>query len=138
MGREKQAKLERREDRKVREKLEEHGVTERARQAYLGLRRADVQQLIQAAFREDAPFSQQRNINEVAREALESFGYDLSGIEITIGFKAGKVVHDGFEARQLPPTAVFKADASAEAVVEAAKAAGVRRYTLAPTALPLN
>jgi hypothetical protein len=138
MGRERYAKLERREDRKIREKLEELGVTERARQAYLGLRRRDVQEIIQNAFREDVPFAQQRDINLVAREALESFGYDLSGIDISIGFRPGKVVYDGVESKQLPPTAVFKADASAEAVAEAAKAAGVRHYTLGSVALSLN
>lgn len=138
MGRERIVKMERREDRLVREKLDELGVTERARQAYLGLRRSDVQLMIKAAFLDDQPIEKQPNINDVVREALETFGYDLTGIDITIGFKPGKVVYDGFESKQLPPTAVFKADASAQAVAEAAKAAGVKRYTLAPTSLPLN
>src|SRR6266536_2229965 len=89
--------------------LDEFGVTERVRAAYLALQRADVQDRIrEKATGDHAPWSEQIPLANVAASALREFVYDLGGVTVTAYYRDG-----------VPPIVYFKADASAEAIVAA-------------------
>lgn len=126
MGRQGKIKAARRDERRVKAALEASGVGERVRSAYLGLRREDVQADIRGVFESAAPWGDKPALVDVARHALASRGYDLEGVEVAIKVLPGAVTVVAGELVELPPRAVFTADASAAAVESARAAAGVR------------
>lgn len=128
MGAESKAKAARRDLRRIRDELERAGVTERARHAFLGLKREDVQAAIKALVNEDAPWNERPSFDDVARQALESFGYDLDGVKLSVKMKPGNMAFDGKDVVQLPPTYVYVADASEEAIAAACTAAGIKTF----------
>lgn len=89
--------------------LDEAGVTERVRAAYLALQRRDVQARIREKVANDvAPWAEQVPLDRVAASALREFGYDLAGVAVEAHYRNGE-----------PPIVWFKADASPEAIVAA-------------------
>ena len=123
MGSESVSKKHRRNERAVRRQLEAMGIAERARAAFLGLRREDIQGEIQNTYHEapePKPF-----LLDVARDVLLKHHYDLDGLSITAKFEAGRMMMVDGELQQTPPVAVLTADASPEAIETARKAAGV-------------
>lgn len=113
-------------------------MTERARMAFLALKREDVQTTIKAMVREDLVLKDRPAFDQVAREALEKFGYDLTGIKLSVRMEPGRFVMNGYELVQLPPTYVYVADAADEAVEAARIAAGVQSKGTAAQAPALN
>lgn len=126
MGRQAKAKTTRREERKVMEALETAGVAERVRNVFLALRRAEIQAAIKERANEGAPWAERDPMNNVAAKVLQEFGYDLTGLTIQASMKPGRRFMDGLEMKQEPPTIVFTADVSEEALSAAYAAAGIK------------
>lgn len=126
MGRQSRAKARRRDERRVRAALEQSGVAERVRMAFLGLRREDVQAGINEVFASGADWREKPALVQVARHELSRRGYDLEGVDVTVEVLPGPtVVHEG-RLVTLPPIARFNADATVESIEAARVAAGAR------------
>jgi hypothetical protein len=128
MGVQSKAKLKRRSDRKVKEALEKSGVADRARAAYLGLKREDVQADIHRRYESSAPWVERPGLIQVAVDALNSFGYDLNGLEVKVRTYPGRYVVVNGQLEQEPHRAEFIADISAEALAAAESETGAKYF----------
>lgn len=105
MGLQAKARAKRAADRRTQRKLDDAGVSERVRAAYLALQRKDIQDRIREKSNNQAPWAERVPLDRVAASALREFGYNIEDVIITANYRDGE-----------PPIVWFKADASPAAI----------------------